>query len=425
MSTALEVCCGGVGSAVAGFVTNPLDIMRTRMQVQGDLCKTGEFVKHYHNIPQGIARVVREEGVLALQKGLGAAVIWQFIQNGLRIGLYPSLQQGWTHVFEEGHAIAHRLAGKGNIPRGGGGGGDGVKHITTTPLSTVTTGSRTTLSPPSRMEASSSGVRSTSSSSPLPSTPHKAGKPNMLVCLASGACSGAIGSFCASPFILVKTRLQSQRGHASAAEHLERIQKGSAMATGGSETAAAAALKKATGNQHGYQGMGHAFRAIYASGGIRALWHGSRTAMKRTMVGSSVQLMSYDYASQLLLWYGEYRARQCPSTSSSWSPTDPRVHCTAALLSSFVVVLFMNPFEVVMTRTYNHTIGNENYGGTIRSALAKVYRTEGVRGLYKGWGPMLGRFAPHTVVSFVVYEFLRARVGLAPSIAAAKKVEKA
>lgn len=418
MNTPLEVCCGGIGSAVAGFITNPLDIMRTRMQVQGDLCKSGEFAKHYHNIPQGLLRVAREEGVFALQKGLLASMQWQFIQNGLRIGLYPFFQNGWEEVYQKGASLLH--------PVGGSRGLGGAKQQQQQPPDEQRRGG---------------------------------GRPNMLVSLAAGACSGAIGSFCASPFILVKTRLQSQRGRgrmeeytrqASGATHpsststsrrsgvgrgsVGRGLEYSTPMSSSSSASAAAALKKSTGTQHGYHGVRDAFSSIYASGGIRALWYGSRTAMKRTMVGSSVQLVSYDYASRHILQYGEARSRARGGgggggengglSSSSWSAKDPRIHCTAALLSSFVVVLFMNPFEVVMTRTYNHTIGNADYSGTIRSALRNVYRTEGVRGLYKGCGPMLARFAPHTVVSFVVYEWLRAHVGLSPSTSQDPQNEK-
>lgn len=467
MNTTLEVCCGGVGSCAAALLTNPLDIMRTRMQVQGDLCKTGEAVKHYRNIPQGLLRVAREEGICALQKGLVASMLWQFSQNGLRIGLYPVLQRGWERVAEETKGALHVLVLPGDACR------STARHSVTMNTPTNSTSvqqecsstnripskeeggmrhshnANATISsrhPPHESTASASRERTNEihvggggSSSRGDGEDRKTTRPSMLVSLAAGASSGAIGSFCASPFILVKTRLQSQRGDYGAACYFKNmhagVPRGGSTAVGVSGggpspsaafTAASAsssssaattssAIKKTIGTQYSYHGIRDAFATIYATAGIRGLWHGSRTAIKRTMVGSSVQLVSYDYASRLLLFYGQQN--RSSSSSPSLSAKDPLVHCTAAMLSSFMVVLFMNPFEVVMTRTYNHRAGDSNYGGTVRSAMAKVYRTEGIRGLYKGCGPMLARFAPHTVVSFVVYEWLRSQVGLSPSTA--------
>lgn len=444
MNTTLEVCCGGIGSCAAALLTNPLDIMRTRMQVQGDLCKTGEAVKHYRNIPQGLVRVAREEGICALQKGLAASMLWQFSQNGLRIGLYPILQRGWERVAEDTKGAFHVLMNRR----------DESTSTTTTHLPTSNSNRIHSEPSGSHRIASKEGFThpnhvsgGTSSSGPSQhgiaasvsrerKNEKKGGgsgegegsrtkRPSMLVSLAAGASSGAIGSFCASPFILVKTRLQSQRGDYGAACFFKTTnagvkQGGSTVAgvgVGGisssSTATASSAIKKTIGNQYSYNGIRDAFATIYATAGIRGLWHGSRTAIKRTMVGSSVQLVSYDYASRFILSYGQKSSSSSPSLSAK----DPLVHCTAAMLSSFMVVLFMNPFEVVMTRTYNHKIGDINYGGTVRSAMVKVFRTEGIRGLYKGCGPMLARFAPHTVVSFMVYEWLRSQCGLSPSTA--------
>jgi hypothetical protein len=41
-------------------------------------------------------------------------------------------------------------------------------------------------------------------------------------------------------------------------------------------------------------------------------------------------------------------------------------------------------------------------------------RTEGVRGFFKGWLPNWFRLGPHTIISLMVYEELRAKMGLRP-----------
>lgn len=351
--TALDVCCGGAGSAFAVLFTNPLDVMRTRMQMQGDLCKKGSYEVHYRNVFQGIYRVSTEEGLAALQKGLRPSILWQFSQNGLRIGLYPMFKKGFQDVFDAGRRLC---------------------AATSREASTAT---RTT---------------------------RGGGNENMLVCLCAGASSGAVGSFCASPFILVKTRLQSQRSPMEEKMLREFKQQNPAASV------------RTTGTQYHYNGIYDAFHSIYKAGGLRALWHGSRTAVKRTMVGSSTQLVSYDYVSRWLVSYGNARYPRQPTAegmaSVSWTAKDPRIHFTAALISSGFVVIFMNPFEVVMTRTYNHRATDTEYKGSLRASLAKVYRTEGIAGCYKGAGPMFARFAPHTVLTFLMYEYLKGKCGL-------------
>lgn len=330
-----DVGCGGAASAFAGVITNPLDVMRTRMQLQGDLCKQGTYEKHYSGVIRGLHRVAKEEGLLALQKGLVASVIWQFTQNGLRIGLYPVFKSGLDR--SEGW-VRTKLVGENA----------------------------------SRKEELG---------------------PSLFVSLVAGALSGGMGCFVASPFILVKTRIQSQCG---------------------SEFAGRSSLRS-TGVQHEYKGVMHGLRSMYNEGGVRRLWYGSRTAVKRTMVGSATQLVSYDFVSRFLVDHFKNRGAGNNQQSAPLTAKDPRIHFTAALLSSFVVVLVMNPFEVVMTRTYNNVAGKVEYSGSVRSAMVRVYHVEGVRGLYKGCVPMLARFGPHTVITFMVYERLRDLFGRKPS----------
>lgn len=47
-------------------------------------------------------------------------------------------------------------------------------------------------------------------------------------------------------------------------------------------------------------------------------------------------------------------------------------------------------------------------------ALMKAFRAEGLRGLYKGFLPNWLRIGPHTMVSFFIFEQLRAMVGIRP-----------
>jgi len=46
--------------------------------------------------------------------------------------------------------------------------------------------------------------------------------------------------------------------------------------------------------------------------------------------------------------------------------------------------------------------------------VIKTVRTEGLRGLYKGFIPVWARIAPHTIVTFAVFEQLRLLAGISP-----------
>ncbi|KPA83115.1 putative mitochondrial mitochondrial carrier protein-like protein [Leptomonas pyrrhocoris] len=293
---------GAVASTCATLVSNPFDVMRTRMQLQGELRKRGEYHMEYRNMPQGMIRVVRQEGWKALFKGLPAAVLWQITQNGIRIGLYPAVRAELSHVV---------------------------------------------------------------------------GSDAMYVSVVAGATCGMVGAFVSSPFQMVKTRLQSQRGTMTTLH-------GHNLSTA------------TTGEQYDYTGVRDALRKIYKQGGIRDLWGGANIAMQRTMVGSATQLTAYDVA----------KTNVCKVTGLAES--DIRVHVCSALFSAICIVIFMNPLDVVMTRSFNHRSGEPKvYSANLAAATWKVFRVEGFSGLYKGSMALFSRSAPHNIATFVSLEYLR------------------
>ena len=80
------------------------------------------------------------------------------------------------------------------------------------------------------------------------------------------------------------------------------------------------------------------------------------------------------------------------------------------MLSSFVVVFFMTPFDVVSTRLYNQpttTSGTGEFYRGVGDCFAKILRSEGLWGFYKGWGASMFRLGPHTVLTLVFWEKLR------------------
>ncbi|EPY21287.1 solute carrier family 25, member 34/35 [Strigomonas culicis] len=219
---------------------------------------------------------------------------------------------------------------------------------------------------------------------------------NTVRTMSAGIC-GVIGAAISSPFVMIKTRVQA------ASVHSLRARLG-----GGAAPAAVSASSLAARTS-----VWSSCRAIYREGGVRGLWRGVLIATQRTGMFSISQLVSYDMAKEVTA-----RRAQLPDT-------DVRVHLMASTLSAACIVVCTNPFDVVMTRSYNAArpparMGCGGGGGAAAAAavsagsnfvptqLLKIYRVEGIRGLYKGSTAMFSRTAPHTIVTFVTLEYIRA-----------------
>ncbi len=91
----MEVLNGGTASAFSVAVTNPLDVLKTRLQVQGELQAKGGYTQLYdpHRPLRALATLIRQDGVRCLLAGCGASVTYNFLMNGIRLGLFSSLER--------------------------------------------------------------------------------------------------------------------------------------------------------------------------------------------------------------------------------------------------------------------------------------------------------------------------------------------
>ena len=184
----------------------------------------------------------------------------------------------------------------------------------------------------------------------------------------SGATAGVLGAAIGSPFNLIKTRLQSSSPHFS------------------------------TGHQHHYRGMTDAMiRIARSSEGLLGLYNGVPAAVLRTAVGSAVQLSSYDFLKEAAVNYAGLRSDNIA------------VHFAAALTSGVLVCTAMNPFDVIMTRMYNQSAkqGEALYSG-LWDCAKKTVKVEGCRALFKGFVPHYIRIGPHTLLTLMFLEQVRA-----------------
>ncbi|CCM04472.1 uncharacterized protein FIBRA_06652 [Fibroporia radiculosa] len=72
LTTAEGFACGGLAACVAVTITNPAEVAKTRLQLQGELAKDGG-VKVYRNTFDVLGKSWRHEGIRGVQRGLGPA----------------------------------------------------------------------------------------------------------------------------------------------------------------------------------------------------------------------------------------------------------------------------------------------------------------------------------------------------------------
>ncbi|CAH3126558.1 unnamed protein product [Pocillopora meandrina] len=291
----------GLSCMCAATVTNPIDVIKTRMQLDNELGSQHESRNIFHNryyrgLVRGAARIAHEEGIRGLYKGITPSLMREASYSTLRLGLYEPLKE-WFGATDPAH----------------------------TPLWKK-------------------------------------------VC--SGAIAGAIGSAIACPTDVVKIRL----------------------------------MALPSGNKWEYRHTLHAFQAIVANEGIRGLWTGVNATVKRSALVSATAVSSYDHAKHKILNAGLLQE-------------GPVLHIMASSIAGFVTNCVSSPIDMVRTRYMNQKKDCNKkpllYRGTI-DCIAKTVHKEGLFGLYKGFIPNWTRTGTHTVVTFFVFEQLRAFVGLKP-----------
>ncbi|KAJ7103241.1 mitochondrial carrier domain-containing protein [Mycena belliarum] len=88
ISTAEGFACGGVAACIAVTVSNPAEVAKTRLQLQGELAKSGTQ-KVYKNAFDVLGKTYKNEGVRGMQRGLGPAILL----NGSRLGFYEPFRR--------------------------------------------------------------------------------------------------------------------------------------------------------------------------------------------------------------------------------------------------------------------------------------------------------------------------------------------
>ncbi|XP_060765913.1 solute carrier family 25 member 34 [Neoarius graeffei] len=98
-------CCG------ACVFTNPLEVVKTRLQLQGELQARGSYRQHYRGVLQALWLVGRTDGLRGLQKGLAAGLLYQALMNGVRLSFYSYTQVSGIADVPGGNVASGAAAG--------------------------------------------------------------------------------------------------------------------------------------------------------------------------------------------------------------------------------------------------------------------------------------------------------------------------
>ncbi|KAI0210399.1 Mitochondrial substrate carrier family protein ucpB [Lamellibrachia satsuma] len=90
----------GVSNMSAAAVTNPIDVIKTRLQLDNELVTTGDRKalsafqnRYYRGFFRGGLRIVQEEGVRGLYKGLVASLLREGSYSTIRLGAYEPFKR--------------------------------------------------------------------------------------------------------------------------------------------------------------------------------------------------------------------------------------------------------------------------------------------------------------------------------------------
>ena len=88
MDTAVVMVESAAASCAAAVVSTPFEVIKVRLQLQGELKRKGQYAVEYRGIWSGLYRIFQTEGIRGVQRGLLSSFAHQSILNGFRLGLF-------------------------------------------------------------------------------------------------------------------------------------------------------------------------------------------------------------------------------------------------------------------------------------------------------------------------------------------------
>lgn len=326
-----------------------MEVVKTRLQLDGEVgVGGGARARQFRGVADALARTAHAEGLRGLQAGLSAAILYQIIMNGTRLGLYTPLQEALSDAL----GLRGGATGEQPVPWG-------VKAVSAAASGAVgaTLGSPLFLIK-ARMQAQSPIFQTAETHAPLRGLAHGL--------RSVWAAEGARGLL---------------RGVEGA---IPRVCVGSAVQLVSFDLCRAAVAEEPLCGSGGGDGDD------YSDGppACAPPWLVSHDAVRPTSRSAS------------------HLCRQPEGGAASSLGHTLRHVFVPALLSSLLTVTAMNPLDVVSSRLYNSAGRGTVYAGPL-DCLRRTLHAEGPRALLKGWGAQYLRLGPHTILTFLLLDRLK------------------
>ncbi|XP_073001138.1 mitochondrial carnitine/acylcarnitine carrier-like protein [Typha latifolia] len=187
-----------------------------------------------------------------------------------------------------------------------------------------------------------------------------------------GAGAGVAVSFLACPTELIKCRLQAQSALADSAASSGAVKYGGPMDV--------------------------AKHVLRSEGGVRGLCKGLGPTLAREVPGNAAMFGVYEAVKQYIAGG--------PDTSGLGRGS--LIVAGGVAGASFWVSVY--PTDVVKSVIQVDDYKNPKFSGSI-DAIRKILANEGVKGLYRGFGPAMARSVPANAACFLAYEVTRSSLG--------------
>lgn len=153
-----------------------------------------------------------------------------------------------------------------------------------------------------------------------------------------------------------------------------------------------------------YKGVFSCARTIYRKEGIKAFYRSYTTQLSMNVPFQVTHFISYEYLQDHLNYDRNYNAVS---------------HMVSGAGAGAFASVITNPLDVAKTLLNTHSqhkqLASEQRIGGMVNAMVTIYKTNGVRGYYKGVTARILYQMPSTAICWSVYEFFKHALGMKPS----------